>query len=721
MEKIYRIEGLDCANCAAGLERELKKVPGVRSLNIDFMAQSIRADLEDSRAESAWELIQKVTAIMHPECTVTEEAPVEAQTVERTYRAYRPREREELRIGFFHRGWIEPILSAGLLAVVAVLTALVFLPVWAEMLMFAVPLAVVGGKVYRSAARNLIHGRLLDEKFLMAVASIGAFILGEYTEACAVLILYRAGELFQDYAVKRSRGSVTQMLALRPEYANVCVDGEWIRVMPESVAIGDLILVKPGERIPLDGIVEDGTTDADTSALTGESMPRSLSPGDTALGGTVNLTGVIRVRVTAEYRDGIVNRMLDLVQNATAKKARAEQFITKFARVYTPIVVVFAVLLAVIPPFVSGDWQVWIYRALSFLVISCPCALVISIPLTYFGAIGGAARRGILIKGSVFVDRLNFIGAAVFDKTGTLTGGELEVEAVEAEDPIDCLRTAAHAELFSNHPIARAVLRAYGEDQTDASAVSCQEELAGCGVECSLDGHMVLCGNAKLMDRYDIDVPDRKGGMRIYVARDLEYLGCIFFRDRVRSESEACIARLRESGVRTVMLSGDIEENAERMGARLGLDESLGGLLPEQKSEHLARIRDRLPKGKLTAYVGDGINDAPALASADVGVALGGAAGSLAVECADVVIMGDSLSAVPQAFELGKKARRIVLENIVFALAVKIGVLGLAAVGFAPMWAAIFADVGVAALDILNAMRMLFVPELSEPKQSAVQ
>lgn len=723
MEKTYRIEGLDCANCAAGLERELCKVPGVRSLNIDFMAQLIRADLEDSRVESAWELIQKVTAIMHPECTVAEleEAPADEQTGERNYRAYQPREKEEFRIGFFHRGWIEPILSAVLLAAAAALTAFVSMPAWAKTLLYLAPLLAAGVKVYWSAARNLIHGRLFDEKFLMAVASIGAFVLGEYAEACAVLILYQVGELFQDYAVKRSRGSVTQMLALRPEYANVCVDGEWIQVMPESVTAGDLILVKPGERVPLDGIIEDGTTDADTSALTGEAMPRSLGPGDTALSGTINLTGVIRVRVTAAYRDGAVNRMLDLVQNATAKKARAEQFITRFARVYTPLVVALALLLAIIPPLISGDWQTWIYRALSFLVISCPCALVISVPLTYFGAIGGASRRGILIKGSVFVDRLNFVGAAVFDKTGTLTKGELEVELVDAEDPEDCLRTAAHAELFSNHPVARAVLRAYGEGRPDAARVSGQEELAGCGIECSLDGHMVLCGNAKLMERYDIDIPQQKEGSWIYVARDLEYLGRISFRDRVRPDSGQCIARLRREGIRTVMLSGDLKENAERLGARLELDESFGELLPEQKLEQLARIREQLPKGKLTAYVGDGINDAPALTGADVGIALGGAASPAAVECADVVVMDDRLSAVPQALEIGRKARRIVLENITFALTVKVGVLALAAVGFAPMWAAIFADVGVAVLAILNAMRMLIAPKPSRAEPSSTQ
>lgn len=719
MDKRYRIEGLDCANCAAVLERELCKIPGVHSLSIDFMSQLIRADLDDSREESVWEMIQKVTAIMHPECTVTElkEPPSEKPASKRAYQFYQPRQKAEVHVGFFQRGWIEPILASVLMTVAIVLTSFVSVSHMWEALMFLVPLLVVGFKVYRTAARNLIHGRLFDEKFLMAVASIGAFVLGEYIEACAVLILYQAGELFQDYAVKRSRGSVTQMLALRPEYANVCVDGEWIRVMPESVAIGDLILVKPGERVPLDGVIEDGLTDADTSALTGEAMPRALSVGDIALSGTINLTGAIRVRVTADYRDGTVNRMLDLVQNATAKKARAEQFITRFARVYTPTVVGLALLLAVIPSLIWGDWQNWIYRALSFLVISCPCALVISVPLTYFGAIGGASGRGILIKGSVFIDRLNHVGAAVFDKTGTLTKGELEVERVDAEDPDDCLRTAAHAELFSNHPVAGAVLRAYGEGCTDASEVSGLEELAGCGIECSVGGHMVLCGNAKLMDRYDIDIPDREDGLWIYVARDLEYLGRICFRDRIRSDSAQCVSRLRQEGIRTVMLSGDIKENAEKLGERLGLDESFGELLPEQKLECLARIRDGLPNGKTVAYIGDGINDAPALTGADVGIVLGGAASPAAVGCADVVVMDDRLSAVPHAISLGRKARRIVMENIVFALTVKVGVLALAAVGFAPMWAAVFADVGVAVLAILNAMRMLIVPKADKVKK----
>lgn len=707
MEIKYRIEGLDCANCAAGLERELRKIPGVRSLEIDFMAQLIRAELDENRRDAVTEMMGKVTGIMHPECTlseIAEQPPTEDGT--RVYRRYEPRLQSVQRIGFLHSGWIVPAAATLLLAIMTVIDLSADLPGWLRALLFAVPLLTAGFSVYRTALRNVLHGRLFDEKFLMAIASVGGFILGEYLEACAVLILFQVGELFQDYAVRRSRRSVEQILALRPEYANVRMEGEWTRVMPDSVLPGDLILVKPGERVPLDGIVEEGESDADTANLTGESMPRPIGPGDAVMSGTVNLTGALLLRVTAAYRDSTINRMLELVQNATARKAKAEQFITRFARVYTPLVVGLAALLFLLPWCITGEWSVWLYRALSFLVISCPCALVISVPLTYFGAIGAASRRGILIKGSVFLDRFNKIGAMVFDKTGTLTKGALEVCRIESTNAEECLRVAAHAEFYSDHPVARAVQAAY-RGKIDGESVSGLEELAGCGVICTLEGCVVLCGNAKLMERYDVEIPQSGGESCIYVAKNLEYLGCIVFRDAVRADSAGCIRTLRNLGIQTVMLSGDRREIAAELGKRLGMDESLGELLPEQKLEELKRIRAQLPDGRLIAYVGDGINDAPALTGADVGIAMGGIGSAAAVECADVVVTDEKLSALPECLRIGRKSRRIVLENIVFALSVKAAVLILAAIGLAPMWAAIFADVGVAVLAILNSVRML--------------
>ena len=598
------------------------------------------------------------------------------------------------------------------------LVAAYLLPVegWASLVAFLVPYAVVGWDVLWKAVRNILHGQVFDENFLMALATIGAFATGEYSEGVAVMLFYQVGEWFQRYAVGRSRRSIAALMDIRPDHANlVGPDGTARQVDPDEVQVGDAILVKPGERVPLDGTVLEGNSMLDTAALTGESVPRRTAEGDTVISGCINGSGLLRVRVEKPYGESTVAKILDLVENAGEKKAKAENFITKFARWYTPAVVSAALALAVLPPMVlGGGWADWVRRALIFLVISCPCALVISVPLSFFGGIGGASKRGILVKGGAYMEVLANARTVVFDKTGTLTKGVFSVTAVHPHeiDKTHLVELAALAESYSTHPIAVSLRAAYGKTP-DAARVAGYEELSGRGVRARVDGHTVCVGNGRLMDEAGAQWHEcHLTGTVAHVAVDGSYAGHIVISDEVKPDAAAAIAALKEAGVKkTVMLTGDAREVGEAVAKQLGIDEAYTQLLPADKVEHMERLLARQPKGEALAFVGDGVNDAPVLARADVGIAMGGIGSDAAIEAADVVLMDDKPSKLAEAVRISRRTLRIVHQNIAFALVVKALVLALGALGMATMWEAVFADVGVMVLAILNAMRALKAPQ----------
>lgn len=574
---------------------------------------------------------------------------------------------------------------------------------------FAIPYLAAGWDVLWDAARNIAHGQLFDEQFLMGIATLGAFAVGEYPEAAGVMIFYQVGELFQSIAVGRSRRSIAALMDIRPDYAVVLREGKALRLSPEEVRAGELILVRPGEKIPLDGEITKGRSSVDAAALTGESLPVDRAEGDQVISGSVNLSGPLEIRVSGSYAESTVARILELVENASEKKARAENFITRFARVYTPCVVAAAALLALVPPLLfQGSWGVWINRALIFLMVSCPCALVVSVPLSFFGGIGGASRQGILIKGAGFMETLAGVKTLVFDKTGTLTQGVFAVEAVhpEAVSEEELLDIAAAAERYSAHPVAESIIQAHGGD-IDKSRLGAVEELAGLGLRAELDGRQCFVGNGALMDRVGVVWHECElAGTVVHVAVDGRYMGHIVINDRVKPEAAQALAELKRLGVRsTVMLSGDREQVARAVGERLGLDRVYGGLLPEMKVE---KVEALLPEGTL-AFVGDGVNDAPVLARADVGIAMGAMGSDAAIESADIVLMDDRLMKLPLAVKISRRTMTIVRQNIALALGVKAVILALGALGYAGMWAAIFGDVGVMVVAVLNAMRAMAV------------
>ncbi len=593
------------------------------------------------------------------------------------------------------------IIVAALLLAVAVL-----LPIESKilsLLAYLVPYIIVGGKVVWKAVRQLFSGSVFDENLLMTVATAGAFVLGENLEAVAVMLFYAVGTLFEHIAVGRSRRSIAALMDIRPDVAVVVRDGVETEVSPDEVKVGEIIIVRPGEKIPLDGEVVRGTSSVNTSALTGESLPRDIAEGDRAVSGSVNLSGALEIRVEREFEQSTVARILELVSGAVSKKSKSEAFITRFSRYYTPAVVIGALALAVIPSLITGEVSKWVSRGLVFLVVSCPCALVISVPLSFFSGIGRASRRGILIKGSGYLDGLSRIKTVVFDKTGTLTKGEFEVSKVESGITRgDLLSLAASAEFYSTHPIARSIMRAAGDEVKKPSEVC---ELSGLGVEAVVDGRTVLVGNDRLMKEKNIDFkPSNQIGTSVYVALDGEYLGCITVSDCIKEEARGLVACLKKVGVQeTVMLTGDRPEIGERVAQELSFDRSLCSLLPEDKVNALERLL--IPNRISVAYVGDGINDAPVLTRSDVGIAMGNLGSDAAIEAADVVLMDDDLSKIPGAIAISRRVMRIVKQNIVFALSVKLAVLALSAFGLAGMWLAVFADVGVAVLAILNAMR----------------
>lgn len=582
---------------------------------------------------------------------------------------------------------------------------------WLRLFTFLIPYAVIAWDVLWRAVRNIAHGQVFDENFLMSLATVGALATGEYPEAVFVMLFYQVGELFQSYAVDQSRKSITSLMDIRPDYANIEVDGQLRQVDPEDVAVGDTIVIKAGERIPLDGVVLEGASNVDTAALTGESLPREAQPGDDVISGCVNLSGLLRVRVTKAFEESTVAKILDLVENSSSKKAKAENFITKFARYYTPAVVLAAVALALLPPlFTSIQWVDSIQRALNFLVVSCPCALVISVPLSFFGGIGGASKNGILVKGGNYLEVLAKTELVVFDKTGTLTRGVFNVTAIHPDHcgEAQLLELAALAESYSDHPISRSLKEAYGKE-LDASRVSNVEELSGRGVRATVDGRQICAGNDKLME--DIGVswhPCHRVGTTVHVASDGVYLGHIVISDEVKPDAKEAITALKACGVRrTVMLTGDAKAVGESVAQELGLDEVHTQLLPADKVTRVEALLDEVsPKGAL-AFVGDGINDAPVLSRADIGIAMGGLGSDAAIEAADIVLMDDKPSKLADAIRIARRTLAIVRQNIVFALAVKFLVLALSAAGKANMWEAVFADVGVSVIAILNAMRAL--------------
>ena len=742
MERIYHINGLDCANCAAKLERHLKEIAYFDNVIIDFMAQKVIITAEDeTHLQKGLLEAEKVINRVEPGVTITEKAkkqknratPHEHHHGEQCSCGHEHHHEHETHAhtppAHNHEALIaqestqlkkeERFTSEMKKALLKIgVSALLFLVALClgngDILQFGVYLLaylIVGGEVLLRAAKNIVRGQIFDENFLMTIATIGAFCVGEYPEGVMVMLLYQLGELFQDYAVQRSRRSIADLMDIKPEVAHVKEGEQFISMEPEDVVIGDIIQVRPGERIPLDGIVLEGHSALNTVALTGESMPREVAAGDPVMSGCINTSGVLLVAVEKEYEDSTVAKILDLVENASSKKAETENFITKFARYYTPIVVVIAALLAVVPPMILHEpFSGWVYRALVFLVISCPCALVISIPLTFFSGLGVCSRHGILVKGSNYLEALAQIETAVFDKTGTLTKGQFSVTDVHA---VNCteeelLYYAACAESISNHPIAEAIRKA-NKQHISANALQNAEELAGQGISAAVNGRRILVGNYRLMQENKIMCAEI-GTVHtiVYTAVDDNFAGWIVIADEIKPDAKEMVTQLKALGVADiVMLTGDHENTANQTAAQLGITRVFSQLLPGDKVTCLEQILQEKSQKGTVAFTGDGLNDAPVLARADVGIAMGGLGSDAAIEAADVVIMNDQPSKLADAVQIARKTRSIVTQNIVFVLAVKLLVLLLGAAGLATMWMAVFADVGVAFLAILNAVRIM--------------
>ena len=617
-------------------------------------------------------------------------------------------------------------VTAVLLAGAVIIEKHCALPTWQLLLVYLIPYLLVGAPTLKEAAEGIAHGDVFNENFLMTVATLGALCIGflpgaetEFPEAVFVMLFFAVGEMFETYAEGRSRDSISHLMDIRPDTADVERNGRVETVPPEEVRVGEVIVIRPGEKVPLDGTVTEGTSSLNTVALTGESIPRDVSVGDEVISGCVNLSGVLRVRTTKSFGESTVSKILRLVESADGQKSRSESFITRFARVYTPIVVFAALLLAFLPPLFSetgfsASFATWLHRALIFLVVSCPCALVISVPLTFFGGLGGASRKGILIKGSSYMDTLARIGTVVFDKTGTLTKGEFAVEAVHPEDfnENELLHLAAHVEHFSTHPIGEALRAAFPNEATDGCSVTDVEEIAGQGIKACVEGRTVCVGNTRMMDSVGAGWHDcHRAGTIIHVAVDGRYAGHIIINDKVKEDSAKAVAALKHLGVsRTVMLTGDREEVARDVASRLGLDAYHAALLPADKVSYLEQLLASKPAGHSLAFVGDGINDAPVLKRADVGIAMGGLGSDAAIEAADVVLMDDRPTKIATAIAIARRTLRIARQNIWFAVGVKVTILALATVGLGTMWMAVFADVGVTVLAVLNAMRALRIP-----------
>ena len=710
-ECMLSIEGLDCPNCAAKVERKINTLEGIKEATVDFLGKKIVVLADEISENELVELIQ-----------------TEVDKIEDGVKVFIPKVQagesssEEEDTGKIKK----KLLIGGVLFVLGIFVPkTLFIP---KLAVFLVSYLVIGGDVLLSAFKNILNGQVFDENFLMAIATIGAFAIGEYPEGVAVMLFYQLGELLQGIAVNNSRKSIVSLMDIRPDYANIKV-GEGIKkVSPEEIKVGEIIVVKPGEKVPLDGKIVKGASTFDTSALTGESLPREAKAGDDVLSGFINKNGLIEIQVAKVFSESTVSKILYLMENAGSKKSKTENFITKFARYYTPVVVITALIVAIFPPLLiqGATFSDWIYRALIFLVVSCPCALVISIPLGFFGGIGGASRHGILIKGTNYLEVLNNLESVVMDKTGTLTKGIFKVTEVNAENNIKIndfqnnkteltkpllLKYAAHIEKFSNHPIAQSIVAEYENSvsKVDENVVKDFEEISGFGIKVNINNHQFLAGNSKLMNLENITFDKKENlGTAIYLAADGKYIGNILISDEVKEDSARAIKGMKENGVKEiVMLTGDNEAIGKNIAEKLGIDKVFTELLPNEKVEKLEEIyKTKSEKGKV-AFVGDGINDAPVLARADLGIAMGGAGSDAAIEAADVVIMNDKPSKIVTAIKIAKKTKEIVWQNITIAFAIKIVVMALGLFGDATMWEAVFADVGVALLAVLNATRVL--------------
>lgn len=710
-KKILMLMGLGCANCASKIEKEVKNIDGVVNATVDFVSKKLIIEVRHKRelpriVEEATKIAVRIESgikVVDMEVHKKKEVSEDNRHEESGHEEDGINKVEIIRLG---SGFV--LFLVGLL--------MNFSPM-IELVVFLTSYLLVGGSVVLKALRNISRGQVFDENFLMGVATIGAFAIGEYPEGVAVMLFYQVGEFFQSMAVNHSRRSITALMDIRPDFANLKIGDNVEKVSPEDVAVGDTIIVKPGEKVPLDGKVLSGTSMLDTSAITGESVPREVETGDDILSGTINKNGLLTVLVTKEFGESTVSKILYLVQNASSRKAPTENFITKFARYYTPAVVFIALALAIIPPLMipGATFSEWIYRALVFLVVSCPCALVISIPLGFFGGIGGASKAGILMKGSNYLEALNNVDTVVFDKTGTLTKGVFKVTKIvnltnQLSDE-ELLEYAAYTESYSNHPIAQSILKAY-KNNVDKSMIEEYDEISGYGIQAKVKGKTVLAGNLKLMKKENISFDEGRTkdevGTIIHMVIDQKYSGFIVISDEIKEDSKRAIQELRKLGVKKlVMLTGDNKAIGEKIGQQLGLDEVYSELLPHQKVEKLEMLEGREGrKGKLV-FVGDGINDAPVLTRADIGIAMGGIGSDAAIEAADVVIMTDEPSKIASAIRIAKRTKTIVWQNIIFAFAVKGIVLVLGAGGLATMWEAVFADVGVAVLAVFNAMRVL--------------
>ena len=703
--KVYLLKGLDCPNCSAKIEKEVGELGGVASSTVNLMNQTLTVQAGTSVAAS---LLDTVTTIVHshePDVEVSEKQLEATAPVKKDEKAAVYNDEDKKRT-------IRLAVGAVVYAIGMALTVFAKLPTLAELAFLIVAYVILGWDVVWQAVKNITRGQVFDEHFLMSVSTIGAFAIGEYPEAVAVMLFYQVGEFFQSLAVKRSRKSISDLMDICPDSATVKRNGVLQVVSPESVAVGEIIVVKPGEKIPLDGIVVDGESMLDTKALTGESVPRSIRKGDEALSGCINQSGLLTLKVTKSFGESTVSKITDLVENASARKAPTENFITTFARYYTPVVVGMAAVLAIIPPPVlGGGWSEWLRRGFVFLIVSCPCALVISIPLTFFGGIGAASKRGVLVKGSNYLEALNKVSVVVFDKTGTLTKGVFEVANIipaAGYQKEQVLEYAAQAESYSNHPIAKSILATYGKP-IDQKQFSDFEEISGHGISVMVQEKKVLAGNSKLMESEKIAYAAcDAAGTKFYVAADGSYVGCILIADEVKPDSKCAIAELKKIGVeKTVMLTGDDERIGKSVADELGLDAYYAQLLPDQKIEKLEMLDKQKRQGSKLAFVGDGINDAPVLARADVGIAMGGLGSDAAIEAADVVLMTDEPSKLVEAIDVAKATKRIVMQNIVIALGIKSVFLVLGALGMAGMWEAVFGDVGVTIIAVLNAMRIL--------------
>ena len=684
------LEGLNCANCARKIEEKVGKMEGVKESNLNFTTTTLNVKLERKvKEEHAINEIKKIVEALEPHVKVEKKVSGKTNVQKAKFE-------------------VKPTLIIGtilyLIAVIGDFKGALAL------ILFVASYLLIGGKVVLTAIKNIARGQLFDENFLMTVATIGAFSISEYQEAVAVMLFYEIGETIQGYAVNKSRSSISSLMDIRADYANIIIDGKEKKVSPETVKVEDIILVKPGEKIPLDGIVVEGESFVDTSALTGESVPRKIAVNDEILSGGINTNGVLKVKVTKKFGESTVSRILEMVENAANKKANTEKFITKFAKVYTPIVVALAILIAVVPSIFIKDalFSTWLYRALVFLVVSCPCALVVSVPLGFFAGIGGASKKGVLVKGSNYLELLKDLETVVFDKTGTLTEGVFTVTEINTNDiqKEKLIEIAAMAESFSNHPIAISIIKEYGKE-IDKEVIKEYEEIAGHGIKAVINNEEVLIGNEKLMNQFNISYNEVDSiGTVVYCAINGEFKGSIVISDKIKENAAEALINLKAAGVKkTVMLTGDNKKTAEKVGEKVNIDEVHSELLPLGKVKEVEKLLKASNKNGRLAFVGDGVNDAPVLARADIGIAMGGIGSDAAIEAADVVLMKDDINALVDAINVSKKTNKILWQNIIFALGIKVIVMVLGTFGIANMWTAVFADVGVTIIAIINSTR----------------